>query len=133
MIGIIVVTHGQLAVELVNAARTIVGEIPGIAAVSIGWSDDVADARAALDAALADVGGGDVLILTDMFGGTPTNVSLACLSPRVEIVTGVNLPMLIKLTSLRQGGLLEVARVIREQGKGAIYVASEILGKGGAD
>jgi PTS system mannose-specific IIA component len=132
MIGIVVVTHGQLAEQLVNAAKTIVGEIPAIAAVSIGWSDDVAAARAAIEGALNEVGGGDVLILTDMFGGTPTNVSLAFLSPRVEIVTGVNLPMLIKLSGLREGDLLEVARVVREQGKGAIYVASETLGKGGA-
>jgi len=78
---------------------------------------------------VAEVGGGDVLILTDMFGGTPTNVSLPFLSPKVEIVTGVNLPMLIKVTTLREGDLVEVARVIREQGKGAIYVASEILEK----
>ena len=86
-------------------------------------------AREAIERAVAEVGGGDVLILTDMFGGTPTNVSLPFLSPKVEIVTGVNLPMLIKLTSLREGELVEVARVIREQGKGAIYVASEILEK----
>ena len=75
------------------------------------------------------MGGEQALILTDMFGGTPTNVSLPFLSPQVEIVTGVNLPMLIKLTSLREGDLVEVARVIRDQGKGAIYVASEILEK----
>ncbi len=129
MIGIVVVTHGALAAELVNAARTIVGEIPAIAAVSIGWTDDMAMAREAIDRAVADVGGGDVLILTDMFGGTPTNVSLPFLSPKVEIVTGVNLPMLIKLTTVREGELVEVARVIRDQGKGAIYVASEILEK----
>ncbi len=129
MIGIVVVTHGRLAEELVNAARTIVGEIPAIAAVSIGWTDDMTDARTAIEKALAEVGGGDVLVLTDMFGGTPTNVSLPFLSPRVEIVTGVNLPMIIKLVSLREGDLLEVARAIRDQGKGAIYVASEILGK----
>jgi PTS system mannose-specific IIA component len=129
MIGIVVVSHGQVAVELVNAARTIVGEIPGIVAVSIGWSDDVMVAREAIEKAIAEVGGGDVLVLTDMFGGTPTNVSLPFLSPRVEIVTGVNLPMLIKLTSLREGELLEVARVVRDQGKGAIYVASEVLEK----
>jgi mannose PTS system EIIA component len=129
MIGIVVVTHGALAGELVNATRTIVGDIPAIAAVSIGWTDDMGSAREAIERALAEVGGGDVLILTDMFGGTPTNVSLPFLSPRVEIVTGVNLPMLIKLTSLREGELVEVARVIREQGKGAIYVASEILEK----
>ena len=129
MIGIVVVTHGALAAELVNAARTIVGDIPAIAAVSIGWTDDMGSARAAIERALAEVGGGDVLILTDMFGGTPTNVSLPFLSPTVEIVTGVNLPMLIKVTTLREGDLVEVARVIREQGKGAIYVASEILEK----
>ena len=129
MIGIVVVTHGSVAGELVNAARTIVGEIPNIAAVSMGWADDMGVAREAIEKAIADVGGGDVLILTDMFGGTPTNVSLPFLSPKVEIVTGVNLPMIIKLTSLREGDLIEVARVIRDQGKGAIYVASEILEK----
>ena len=129
MIGIVVVTHGALAGELVNAARTIVGDIPHIAAVSIGWTDDVSAAREAIARALEEVGGEPALILTDMFGGTPTNVSLPFLSPKVEIVTGVNLPMLIKLTSLREGELVEVARVIREQGKGAIYVASEILEK----
>ena len=129
MIGIVVVTHGALAGELVNAARAIVGDIPAIAAVSIGWTDDMGSAREAIERALAEVGGADVLILTDMFGGTPTNVSLPFLSPKVEIVTGVNLPMLIKLTTLREGELVEVARVVRDQGKGAIYVASEILEK----
>jgi PTS system mannose-specific IIA component len=129
MIGIVVVTHGALAGELVNATRTIVGDIPAIAAVSIGWTDDMNSAREAIERAVAEVGGEDVLILTDMFGGTPTNVSLPFLSPKVEIVTGVNLPMLIKLTTLRDGELVEVARVVREQGKGAIYVASEILEK----
>jgi len=129
VIGIVVVCHGQVAGELVNAARNIVGEVPAIAAVSIAWTDDMSAAREKIERALAEVGGGPVLILTDMFGGTPTNVSLPFLSPAVEIVTGVNLPMLIKLTSLREGDLLEVARVVRDQGKGAIYVASEILEK----
>jgi len=132
VIGIVVVSHGQVAGELVNAARNIVGEVPAIAAVSIGWADDMAASRERIGQALGEVGGGDVLILTDMFGGTPTNVSLPFLSPRVEIVTGVNLPMLIKLSTLREGDLMEVARVIREQGKGAIYVASEVLEKKGA-
>ena len=129
MIGIVVVCHGQVGGELVNAARNIVGEVPAIAAVSIAWTDDMSAARAKIEGALAEVGGGPVLILTDMFGGTPTNVSLPFLSARVEIVTGVNLPMLIKLIGLREGDLLEVARVVRDQGKGAIYVASEILEK----
>jgi len=124
-----VVSHGQVAGELVNAARNIVGEVPAIAAVSIGWADDMAAARDKIEQALVEVGGGDVLILTDMFGGTPTNVSLPFLSSRVEIVTGVNLPMLIKLIGQREGDLLEVARVVRDQGKGAIYVASEILAR----
>ncbi len=70
---------------------------------------------------------GRALVLTDMFGGTPTNLSLPFLSPQVEIVTGVNLPMLIKACARREGELLEMAGAVREQGKGAIYVASEIL------
>jgi mannose PTS system EIIA component len=129
VIGIVVVCHGQVAGELVNAARNIVGDVPAIAAVSIAWTDDMSAAREKIAGALAEVGGGPVLILTDMFGGTPTNVSLPFLSAAVEIVTGVNLPMLIKLIGLREGDLLEVARVVRDQGKGAIYVASEILEK----
>ncbi len=129
MIGIVVITHGRLAEELVNAARTIVGEIPAIVAVSMGWSDDSSSARAQVERAISEVGGGDTLLLTDMFGGTPTNLSLPFLSPRVEIVTGVNLPMLIKLTGLREGKLAEVARLVRDQGKDAIYVASDILEK----
>jgi mannose PTS system EIIA component len=132
VIGIVVVTHGRLAEELVNATRTIVGDIPHIAAVSIGWADDMTVARDDIQRALEAVGPGPALILTDMFGGTPTNVSLPFLSPQVEIVTGVSLPMLIKLTTVREGDLMEVARVIREQGKGAIYVASEVLEKKGA-
>jgi len=127
MIGIVVVTHGRIAEELVNTARTIVGELPRIAAVSIGWGDDPAAANAAIERGLAETGGGETLVLTDMFGGTPTNLSLPYLSDEVEIVTGVNLPMLIKASSLREGALVEVARAVREQGKGAIYVASEIL------
>jgi len=129
MIGIVVVTHGGIAEELVNATRTIVGDVPAIAAVSIGWTDDVTAAREAIERGLQEVGGGEALVLTDMFGGTPTNLSLPYLSSTVEIVTGVNLPMLIKVTGLREGPLAEVARAARDQGKGAIYVASEILEK----
>ena len=132
MIGILVVTHGRVAEELVNAARNIVGEIPAIRAVSIGWSDDPVAANAAIEEGLAASGGGPTLVLTDMFGGTPTNLSLPFLSENVEIVTGVNLPMLIKGCALREGTLVEVARAVREQGKGAIYVASEILERRGA-
>ena len=128
MIGILVVTHGQLAEELVNAARQIVGEVPAIFAVSLGWGDDVTAARQAIERGLAEAGG-EALLLTDMFGGTPTNLSLPFLSEKVEIVTGVSLPMLIKAVSQREGPLAEMARAVRDQGKGAIYVASEILEK----
>jgi len=129
MIGIVVVTHGRVAEELVNATRTIVGDVPAIAAVSIGWGDDPVAAGAAIQRGLAAAGGGDVLVLTDMFGGTPTNLSLPFLSEHVEIVTGVNLPMIIKASALRGGALAEVARAVRDQGKGAIYVASDVLQK----
>jgi len=126
MIAIVVVTHGRLAEELVSAARTIHGELPGLVAVPLGWGDDAATASSAIGRAVVDAGG-DVLVLTDMFGGTPTNLSLPYLSAKVEIVTGVNLPMIIKAASLRDGELAQVARAVRDQGKGAIYVASEIL------
>ena len=129
MIGIVVVGHGQVAVELVKAAQGIVGDIPRISAVSVGWSDDMAASTTAVRHAVEEVGGAPALVLTDMFGGTPTNVSLPLLGEGVEIVTGVNLPMLIKLISLREGELLHVARVVRDQGKGAIYVASELLAR----
>jgi PTS system mannose-specific IIA component len=129
VIGIVVVTHGKLAEELVNAARTIVGEIPAIKAVSMGWSDDPERATAAVEEALAGFEEERALILTDMFGGTPTNLSLPFLSPHVEIVTGVNLPMLIRLASRREGSVSDVAREIRDQGRSAIYVASELLEK----
>ena len=127
MIGIVVVTHGRVAEELVNAVRTIHGELPGIAAVSIGWGDDATAASAAIERGIAEAGGEATLVLTDMFGGTPTNLSLPFLSEKVEIVTGVSLPMIIKAAGLREGALVEVARAVREQGKGAIFVASEIL------
>ena len=110
MISIVVVTHGQLAEELVNAARTIHGELPGIVAVPLGWGDDAATATSAIGRAIAGTGG-DTLVLTDMFGGTPTNLSLPYLSAQVEIVTGVNLPMIIKAASLREGPLTEVGHV----------------------
>src|SRR6266571_7145138 len=102
MIGVVVVTHGQLATELVNSAEMIVGDLPQFAAVSIGWHDDVNDAREdivqAIDRVRGDAG---VLLLTDMFGGTPSNLGLTFLeSGQVEVITGVNLPMLLKLASV---------------------------------
>lgn len=130
MIGVVVVTHGQLATELLNAAEAIVGDLPRFAAVSIGWHDDTDDAREEIRQAIARLQGETgVLLLTDMFGGTPTNIGLSFVEPdRVEVVTGVNLPMLIKLSSLRSSQeLLAVARELRETGRNAIHVASDLL------
>ena len=129
MLGVVVVTHGQLATELLNAAETIVGELPRFAAVSIGWHEDTEDARTDSAGAVARVDGdAGVLILTDMFGGTPSNLAMTFLGERVEVITGVNLPMLIKLANLaEQADLVTAAREIREQGRAAIWVASDLL------
>jgi mannose PTS system EIIA component len=130
MIGVVVVTHGQLARELLNAAETIVGDLPRFAAVSIGWHDDTQDARDEIAQAIDRVQQGEgVLVLTDMFGGTPANLAMSFLSPdSVEVITGVNLPMLIKLAGLTtQTELLNVAREMRDQGRNAIWVASDLL------
>jgi mannose PTS system EIIA component len=130
MIGVVVVTHGQLATELLNAAETIVGDLPRFAAVSIGWHDDTEDARAEIEQAIGRVEeGAGVLILTDMFGGTASNLAMSCLSQgKVEVITGVNLPMLIKLANLpEQSDLLASAREMREHGRNAIWVASDLL------
>jgi PTS system mannose-specific IIA component len=130
MIGVVVVTHGQLANELVNAAEMIVGDLPQFAAVSIGWHDDVNDAREEIGQAIRRVQGPEgVLVLTDMFGGTPSNLGITFLEVnRVEVITGVNLPMLIKLAGLqRESNLTAVARGMREHGRNAIWVASDLM------
>jgi mannose PTS system EIIA component len=130
MIGVVVVTHGQLATELVNATETIVGDLPRFVAVSIGWHEDTGDAREEIAQAVGRVDQGQgVLILTDMFGGTPCNLAMTFLTEnKVEVITGVNVPMLIKLAGLQErAGLLDAAREMREQGRNAIWVASDLL------
>lgn len=130
MIGGVIVTHGQLANELVAAAEMIVGEIHHITAVSIGWHDDVDVAHQEIARAIERVESGDgVLLLTDMFGGTPTNIAGSFLGQAsVEVVTGVNLPMVIKLATQEQGETLaDLARRVRDQGQQQIYLASDIL------
>jgi mannose PTS system EIIA component len=130
MIGVVVVTHGQLATELVNAAETIVGDQPKFAAVSIGWHDAVELAREEIAQAIARVDSGSgVIVLTDMFGGTPSNLAITFLAEeRVELITGVNLPMLLKLAGTREvADLRELARHIREDGRTGIWVASDLL------
>jgi PTS system mannose-specific IIA component len=130
MIGVVVVTHGQLARELVSAAETIVGDLPRFAAVSIGWHEDTDDAREEIAQAISRVDQGQgVLILTDMFGGTPCNLAMTFLAENhVEVITGVNVPMLIKLSGVQEHAeLLAVARDMREHGRHAIWVASDLL------
>lgn len=129
-VGGVIVTHGHLASELLAAAETIIGPILHVNAVSIGWHDNVDIARQEIARALKQVNQGrGVLILTDMFGGTPTNIASMFLTDgEVEVVTGVNLPMVIRLASQSEGEkLIEVARQIREQGREAIYLAGELL------
>jgi PTS system mannose-specific IIA component len=129
-VGVVVVTHGLLATELLNAAEAIVGDLPRFTAVSIGWHDDVAVATSAMARAIERVDAGvGVLLLTDMFGGTPSNLAMTFLQAgRLEVVTGVNLPMLIKLArTVSSGDVLLAARAIAADGREAIRVASDLL------
>jgi mannose PTS system EIIA component len=126
----VIVTHGHLAGELLAAAEMIIGPISYITAVSIGWHDDVDAARDEVQRAISRVSQNvGVLLLTDMFGGTPTNIASMFLEEgKVEVVTGVNLPMVIKLAS--QSGkesLNEIAHRVCEQGRQGIYNAGELL------
>lgn len=136
LVGGVVVTHGNLAAELVNAAETIVGDIQHITAVSIGWHDDVEIAREEIKRAIkrVDVGAG-VLVLTDMFGGTPTNLACTFLGETpIEVITGVNLPMIIKLADQQPDQTLQtIARRVCDQGQKNIYLASEVLASGRTD
>ena len=126
----VIVTHGHLAGELLAAAEMIIGPISFITAVSIGWHDDVDAARDEVQRAITRVSqGAGVLLLTDMFGGTPTNIASMFLEEgNVEVVTGVNLPMVIKLAS-HEGNvsLVETARRVSELGRQGIYLAGDLL------
>ena len=131
MIGALIVTHGNLANELLNAARQIEADIAGIEAVPLEWSETVDASREKIAEALRRVGSDrDVIIFTDMFGGTPSNISLSFLEKgHVEIVTGVNLPMVVKFAMVKRESqdLHTVARMITEKGSKAIRVASDFL------
>jgi len=133
-----VVTHGQLAAELLTAAEMIVGELPQFAAVSIGWHENVDQAREEIGQAIDRVRRGPdgspdpsigVIVLSDMFGGTPANLAVTFLdTDKVEVITGVNLAMLIKLARPPQGtDLLLLAREMRDHGRNAIWVASDLI------
>ena len=131
MIGALIVTHGNLAYELLNAARQIEADVKGIEAVPLEWSDTVDEAREKIGAALERIGRDrPVIIFTDMFGGTPSNISLSFLDQgRVEIVTGVNLPMVVKFAMMKEEAkdVATLAHVISEKGSKAIRVASDLL------
>lgn len=128
-VGIIIVSHGDFGAALLRAAENILGPIDDCAAISVDVAHEVSEVvRRLNDAAVRLDTGGGVLILTDMFGGTPTNLALSLLgNHRVEVVTGVNVPMLIKVFSNNNIPLYELARVAGEAGKQGIVVAGTML------
>ena len=129
-IGIVIVTHYRLGEEFLQELRLIVPEAPEFRAVSIDPSQSVEEMRDDISIALGAADRGDgVLVLTDMFGGTPSNISLSFLDEhQVEVVTGVNLPMLIKLATMAEPDSLdELAAFIKQYGRRNISVASELL------
>lgn len=131
MIGIVIVTHGFLGPEILKTAEFIVGSLEGCATVSIDGSKSPEAVKKAISTAIGEVNRGQgVLVLTDMFGGTPSNISLAFLEEgKVEVLTGVNLPMLIKAVQIRDKSTLgEAAQIIGEYGRRSITVAGELLG-----
>jgi|ERR1051326_359829 PTS system mannose-specific IIA component len=129
-IGGVIVTHGHLAGEFIAAAEMIVGSIPHVTPVSIDWHDDVDAARQELERAISRVSQGrGVLLLTDMFGGAPTDIASMFLGePGIEVVTGINLPMILKLSDQDpHESLAEIANRIRDAGKEGIHLAGELL------
>lgn len=130
MIGGVIVSHGKLGEELLNALTIILGEAPNIEAISIGWYDDVEESKKKINQSLKRVNlKSGAIVFTDMFGGTPSNLSFSFLRDnQVEIITGVNLPMLIKFVSLqRSNNLKDVAGKVVEQGKKNIHLVSALL------
>jgi len=133
MIGIVIVTHGLLGQEILKTAEFIVGSLESCVTVSVDNGRGPDAIRQAIEQAIKNVNRGDgVLVLTDMFGGTPSNISLSFLEEgRIEVLTGINLPMLIKAIQLRsKAPLAEAAQAIGEYGRKSITVAGEILGGG---
>ena len=130
MIGLVLVTHGQLADEFRKAVEHVVGPQPHIAAICIGAEDDMEKRRQEIVEAVGLVEQGKgVIILTDMFGGTPSNLAISVMAPgRVEVLAGVNLPMLIKLAGIREEKpLQEAILAAQDAGRKYINVASQVL------
>ena len=130
MVGILLITHKRLAEEFIATAELIVGKIETCVGLSLDPDLPVDDLRQQINQAMDEVNDGDgVIVLTDMFGGTPSNLSLSFLNTEgIEVVTGVNLPMLLKLAQSREGhDVGELARIIKDYGRRSISLASEIL------
>jgi len=135
MIGLVLVTHGQLAAEFVRAMEHVVGPQEAIEAICIGPEDDMEARRADIATAVAAVDQGrGVILLTDLFGGTPSNLAISLMEPgRIEVIAGVNLPMLIRLEGARKMMKVQAAvAAAREAGRKYISVASEVLGAAAA-
>ena len=131
MIGLVLVTHGQLATEFVIAMEHVVGAQKAIAAVGIGARDDMEERRKEIADCVAKVDSGEgVIILTDLFGGTPSNLAISLMEKgKVEVIAGVNLPMLIRLDGARKSmDIVSAIAAAKEAGQKYISVASEILG-----
>ena len=132
MIGLILVTHGKLAVEFVSAMTHVVGKQEAVAAISIGPEDNMEKRRSDIGAAVRQVdSGAGVIILTDLFGGTPSNLAISLMQKgKVEVIAGINLPMLIRLAKARDCMPLEKAVIAaRDAGRSYITIASEFLGQ----
>ena len=129
MIGIVLVTHGNMARGLIAALEHVVGSQQCVSAVCIGADDDIEMRRAEiLESAKACDTGDGVIVLTDMFGGTPSNLAISIVGQaRIEVLAGVNLPMLVKLASVRTRPIAEAVHVAQEAGRKYITIASRIL------
>lgn len=135
MIGLVLVTHGRLAEEFVVAMEHVVGSQERVATISIGPEDDMEGRRADIAAAIREVDTGrGVIVLTDLFGGTPSNLAISLMEAgKVEVIAGINLPMLIRLGGARKTmKVTEAVAAAREAGRKYITVASEVLGEAAA-
>ncbi|MBX9859231.1 MAG: PTS sugar transporter subunit IIA [Sphingomonas sp.] len=135
MIGLVLVTHSRLAAEFVTAMEHVVGAQERIAAIAIGPDDDMEGRRADIAGAIANVDDGSgVIVLTDLFGGTPSNLAISLMEPgRVEVIAGINLPMLIRLEGARKAmKVTEAVAAARDAGRKYISVASQVLGEAAA-
>ncbi len=131
MIGMILVTHGKLAEHFIDAMEHVVGKQEGIATICIGPSDDMERRRKDIAAAIKRVDTGEgAIILTDLFGGTPSNLAISLLDAgRIEVIAGINLPMLIRLAGARKTmGVVDAVHAAKSAGRNYITVASEFLG-----